>query len=92
MLGLARSLALIAALAAAGGAWGAGAAQGGGRGGWSAAGTGFSTSTASGRGGTGSGRPETPRGEVPAPDPARKVSEQDCSRPIVLDGGNLRCR
>jgi hypothetical protein len=28
----------------------------------------------------------------PGPDPSRKVSEQDCSRPIVLDGGNLRCK
>ena len=25
-------------------------------------------------------------------DPARKVSEQDCSRPIETDGGNLMCR
>jgi flagellar biosynthesis GTPase FlhF len=25
-------------------------------------------------------------------DPARKVSEQDCSRPIGTDGGNLMCR
>ena len=25
-------------------------------------------------------------------DPGRKVSEQDCSRPFVFDGGNLRCR
>jgi hypothetical protein len=29
----------------------------------------------------------------PAPlDPARTVAEQDCSKPIVLDRGNLRCR
>ena len=25
-------------------------------------------------------------------DPSRKVSEQDCSRPLNRDGGNLRCR
>ena len=29
---------------------------------------------------------------APEPDPARKISEQDCSKPIVLDGGNLRCK
>ena len=30
----------------------------------------------------------------PAPpmDPNRKISEQDCTKPIVLDGGNLRCK
>ena len=27
----------------------------------------------------------------PPMDPARKVSEQDCSRPVVPDQGNLRC-
>jgi hypothetical protein len=29
---------------------------------------------------------------APPMDPTRKVSEQDCTRPIVDDGGNLRCR
>lgn len=29
---------------------------------------------------------------VPPMDPARKVSEQDCSRPVDTDGGNLMCR
>jgi hypothetical protein len=29
----------------------------------------------------------------PAPlDPARTVAEQDCTKPIALDRGNLRCR
>ncbi len=29
----------------------------------------------------------------PAPmDPNRKISEQDCTKPIVFDGGNLRCK
>ena len=28
----------------------------------------------------------------PEPDPSRRISEQDCSRPIVPDGGNLRCK
>ena len=31
-------------------------------------------------------------GPNPEPDPARKISEQDCRMPIVLDGGNLRCK
>ncbi|MCC6473066.1 MAG: hypothetical protein IT514_04905 [Burkholderiales bacterium] len=25
-------------------------------------------------------------------DPARRISEQDCTRPIAIDGGNLKCR
>ncbi|HWM41643.1 MAG TPA: hypothetical protein VNP36_04320 [Burkholderiales bacterium] len=29
---------------------------------------------------------------APPMDPSRKVSEQDCSRPIDTDGGNLMCR
>jgi dTMP kinase len=29
---------------------------------------------------------------APPMDPTRKVSEQDCSRPILDDGGNLMCR
>ncbi len=29
----------------------------------------------------------------PAPlDPKRRISEQDCTKPIVFDGGNLRCK
>jgi hypothetical protein len=31
-------------------------------------------------------------GRVPPPDPNRKISEQDCTKPIVFDGGNLRCK
>ena len=35
----------------------------------------------------------TPReGTVPSMDPTRKVSEQDCSRPVDTGGGNLMCR
>ena len=30
--------------------------------------------------------------QPPPMDPARKVSEQDCSRPLDTDGGNLMCR
>src|SRR6185295_14369718 len=35
-----------------------------------------------------------PRDEAEAPsmDPTRKVSEQDCSRPILDERGNLMCR
>jgi hypothetical protein len=29
---------------------------------------------------------------VPPMDPSRKVSEQDCSRPVTTSGGNLMCR
>jgi hypothetical protein len=31
-------------------------------------------------------------GRTPALDPNRKISEQDCSKPVVLDEGNLRCK
>jgi hypothetical protein len=31
------------------------------------------------------------KGAPPPMDPARKVSEQDCSGPVVPDQGNLRC-
>jgi len=29
---------------------------------------------------------------APPMDSSRKVAEQDCSRPVTLDQGNLRCR
>ena len=38
------------------------------------------------RGGMGELRP------APQMDPARKVTEQDCSKPVDLQGGNLRCK
>lgn len=31
-------------------------------------------------------------GPIPAPDPDRKISRQDCTQPLTLDGGNLMCR
>ena len=31
-------------------------------------------------------------GSAPPPDPARKVSVQDCTKPIVQDGCNLLCK
>ena len=35
----------------------------------------------------------TQEGAVAPPmDPARKVSEQECTRPLDADGGNLMCR
>jgi hypothetical protein len=34
----------------------------------------------------------TPIESPPEADASRRVSEQDCSGPITLDGGNLRCR
>ena len=41
---------------------------------------------------TGRGRAmRDPRG-APELDPTRKVSEQDCTKPLDLDGGNLRCK
>lgn len=33
-----------------------------------------------------------PLSAPPPLDPSRKISEQSCSRPIALDGGNLRCK
>ena len=30
--------------------------------------------------------------QAPAMDPARRVNEQDCSKPIEVPGANLRCR
>ena len=31
-------------------------------------------------------------GSVPAADPTRTISDQDCTQPVALDGGNLRCK
>ena len=31
-------------------------------------------------------------GPDPAPRPDRTISEQDCQKPIEIDGGNLRCK
>ena len=45
-----------------------------------------------GMGGGGGGRRyEDPR-RAPPMDPTRKVNEQDCTRPIDLGAGNLRCK
>jgi len=39
----------------------------------------------------GSGRMPDPRAAGPL-DPKRKVSEQDCSKPVDLTAGNLKCK
>jgi hypothetical protein len=31
-------------------------------------------------------------GHVPAADPTRAISDQNCTQPVALDGGNLRCK
>jgi len=31
-------------------------------------------------------------GPVPELDPKRVISEQDCTKPLVHDAGNLRCK
>jgi hypothetical protein len=53
------------------------------------------SSSASARGGstnrTGGGMYGIYR-SAPELDPKRKISEQDCTKPIVHDGGNLRCK
>jgi hypothetical protein len=30
-------------------------------------------------------------GPVREPDPNRRISDQDCTKRVVIDGGNLRC-
>jgi len=49
-------------------------------------------STSCGRGGGGGGRERIDPRHVPPLDPERKVSEQDCTKPIDLTAGNLRCK
>lgn len=73
--------------ASASGATGSGGSASGGTstsGGASASGGGGSTKR------TGGGMYGTYR-SAPALDPARKINEQDCTKPIVHDAGNLRC-
>ena len=42
-------------------------------------------------GGGGGRRYEDPR-RAPPMEPKRKVNEQDCSKPVNLDAGNLKCK
>jgi len=50
-------------------------------------------SSSAGGGGSSSGRMmyRDPR-KAPPLEESRKVSEQDCSKPVDLQGGNLRCK
>jgi hypothetical protein len=41
---------------------------------------------------TNAGNPHSMTSNSNPMDPERKVSEQDCTKPMVLDGGNLRCK
>ncbi|HXM80676.1 MAG TPA: hypothetical protein VN929_01995 [Burkholderiales bacterium] len=50
-----------------------------------------SKSASSGHGGGANRRFYDPRNPPPL-DPGRKVAEQDCSKPIDLEAGNLRCK
>jgi hypothetical protein len=43
-------------------------------------------------GGGGGRRPYADPRKAPPLDPKRKVSEQDCSRPVDLNAGNLKCK
>ena len=40
----------------------------------------------------GSGMYGTTYGPAPQLDPGRKISEQDCTKRVVRDGGNLLCK
>ena len=69
------------------------AAKGGKGAGWAPSPTNSVTGGASGRGGSLSSRMQMldPRNPPPLA-PSRKVTPQDCSKPIAMDGGNLQCR
>jgi hypothetical protein len=45
-----------------------------------------------GGGGAGGGRRYDDPRKAPPLDESRKVSEQDCSKPVDLQAGNLRCK
>ena len=49
-------------------------------------------SSSTGRGGGGGGRERIDPRHVPPLDPERKVSEQDCTKPVDLTRGNLKCK
>ena len=48
-------------------------------------------STPTGHGG-GTGRPLNDPRQVPPLDPKREVNEQDCTKPVDLTRGNLKCK
>jgi hypothetical protein len=51
-----------------------------------------STSTTAGRGGGGNRAMRIDPRQPPPLDPERKVTEQDCTKPVDLTAGNLRCK
>jgi hypothetical protein len=51
-----------------------------------------STHGSAGSGGGGSGQTVRDPRKAPPLDESRKVSEQDCSRPVDPQAGNLRCK
>jgi hypothetical protein len=58
---------------------------------WGVSPTSTSGSTAAGGGGTGRTLYRDPR-RAPPLDPDRKVSEQDCTKPLDLNAGNIKCK
>ena len=56
--------------------------------------TGISVSGSSGStsGSGGSGMYRRDHDPAPEPEPSRRINEQDCAKPVELNGGNLRCR
>ena len=92
---MSRFLVLCFALAASASTAGGPTAASGGKTGpmLSSAPTSTAASTSTGRGGGGGGGRERidPR-HVPPLDPDRGVSEQDCTKPVDLTRGNLKCK
>jgi hypothetical protein len=50
------------------------------------------TSGSAGSSGTGSVQNNAHYRNRPPPEPSRRVSEQDCTRPLADDGANLKCK
>jgi len=91
---MSRFLVLCFALAASASVAGGPAAVSGGKTGamLSSAPTSTASSTSTGRGGGSGGRLQEDPRRIPPLDPERKVNEQDCTKPIDLTAGNLRCK
>ena len=68
--------------------------QGGGKSGaaFAASASTTSMSTTAGRGGGGNRVTRVDPRQPPPLDPERKVTEQDCTKPVDLTAGNLRCK
>ena len=67
-------------------------APGAGKGGAPFAASASTTTTSATAGGGGSRLNRIDPRRVPPLDPERKVIEQDCTKPVDLTGGNLRCK